>query len=201
MAATSAVEEPIDFYEGGISASDAVLTGWSALRAVLRGWGVAEREGLSTWFRNNGFAATAPGNHIAARAQEFLLGEAIAADARVALLEAVYVCYTVHVSRQMAVPATIREPPRPRVVQRRAFPSSFPDGSWEQMDDLVLSDLFLMRVPMLGSCPHYLRARLRQSFGAALEERHRAKLVGDEQAESRAWKLSGLVPLMLLHRP
>ena len=201
VAATSAVEEPIEFYEGGIIASDAVRTGWNALRAVLRGWGVTEREGLSTWLRNNGFAATVPGNHIAARAQEFIFSEAIAADARVALLEAVYVCYTVHVSRQLAVPPTIRESPRSRVVQRRTSPSSFPDGSWEQMDDLDLSDLFLMRIPMLRSCPHFLRARLRQSFGAALEERHRAKVAGDEQAESRAWKLFGLIPLMLLHRP
>ena len=145
VAATSAVEEPIEFYEGGIIASDVVRTGWNALRAVLRGWGVTEREGLSTWLWNNGFAATVPGNHIAARAQEFIFSEAIAADARVALLEAVYVCYTVHVSRQLAVPPTIRESPRPRVVQRRTSPSSFPDGSWESMDDLDLSDLFLMR--------------------------------------------------------
>ena len=106
-----------------------------------------------------------------------------------------------YVSRQLAIPPTIRESPRPRVVQRRTSPSSFPDGSWEQMDDLDLSDLFLMRIPMLRSCPHFLRARLRQSFGAALEERHRAKVAGDEQAESRAWKLFGLIPLMLLHRP
>ena len=54
---------------------------------------------------------------------------------------------------------------------------------------------------MLRSCPHLQRARLRQSFGAALEERHRAKVGGDEQAESRAWKLFSLIPLMLLHRP
>ena len=47
VAATSAVEEPIEFYEGGIIASDAVRSAWNALRAVLRGWGVTEREGLS----------------------------------------------------------------------------------------------------------------------------------------------------------
>ena len=98
------------------------------------------------------------------------------------------VCYTVYVSR-LGVPPTNRESPRLRVVQRRTSPSSFPDGSWEVMDDLDLSDLFLMRIPMLRSCPHFLRARLRQSFGAVLEERH------------RAWKLFGLIPLMLLHQP
>ena len=145
-----AVEEPIEFYEGGIIASDAVRTGWNALRAVLRCWGVTEREGFSTWLRNNGFAATVPGNHIAAKAQEFIFSEAIAADARVALLEAVYVCYTVHVSRQLAVLLTIRESPRPRVVQRRTSPSSFPDGFWEQMDDLDLRDLVLMRTTIVA---------------------------------------------------
>ena len=107
--------------------------------------------GGSLHIRNNGFAATVLGNHIAGRAQEFIFSEAIAADARVALLAAVYVCYTVHVSRQWAVPPTIRESPRPRVVQRRNFPSSFPDGSWEQMDDLDLSDLFLMCSSPSGS--------------------------------------------------
>ena len=53
-------------------------------------------------------------------------------------------------------------------------------GSWEQMDDLDLSELFLMRMPMLRSCLIFHDWRLRQSFGAALEERHRAEVAGDE---------------------
>ena len=35
----------------------------------------------------------------------------------------------------------------------------------------------------------------------ALRGRHRAQLARDLVAESRAWKLFGLVPIMLLHRP
>ena len=35
----------------------------------------------------------------------------------------------------------------------------------------------------------------------ALRERQRARLVQDSQAEERAWKLFGLVPVMLSHRP
>ena len=35
----------------------------------------------------------------------------------------------------------------------------------------------------------------------ALRERHRAQLARDPVAERRAWKLFGLVPIMLLHRP
>ena len=38
----------------------------------MRGRGSQEREDLSIWLPNNGFAGTSPGNHIAARAQEFL---------------------------------------------------------------------------------------------------------------------------------
>ena len=46
-----------------------------------------------------------------------------------------------------------------------------------------------------------MRGRLRQSFDLALRERHRAHLAGDRVAENRAWKLFGLIPRLLLHRP
>ena len=54
---------------------------------------------------------------------------------------------------------------------------------------------------MLKSCPHFLRGRLRFSFLIALRERHRAMMANDWVAEERAWKLFGLGPAMLLHRP
>ena len=103
---------------------------------------------------NNGFTGTAPGNHIAARAPEFLLGEAVAVNARVALLEAVSVCLTVHMSRQLAVESRVTEVPR-RAVQKRTPPSTFPEGSWEQLDEVDLTDFSLLRLPMLKSCPHF----------------------------------------------
>ena len=34
---------------------------------------------------------------------------------------------------------------------------------------LLAEGVFLLRLPMLKSCPHFLRSRLRESFGAALE--------------------------------
>ena len=200
VAATTPIDVPLKFYKGGISPSEAVRRGGISLRKVMRGCGIQEREDLSIWFRNNGFAATAPRNHIASRAQEFLLSEAVAIDARVALFEAVYVCITLHTSRQLAVPHHVTEVSR-RVVHRGTSPSTFPEGSWEQLDQVDLTDFFLLRLAMLKSCPHFLRARLRESFGTALAERHRAKSVGDEVGESRAWKLFGLVPAMLLHQP
>ena len=46
-----------------------------------------------------------------------------------------------------------------------------------------------------------MRGRLRHSFGVVWRERARAKRVGDDVSEGRAWKLFGLIPMMLLHRP
>ena len=59
--------------------------------------------------------------------------------------------------------------------------------------------MFLM--PMLRTCPHFLRGRLRFSFFVGLRERLRAKMLNDRVGEARAWKLFGLIPLMLLHTP
>ena len=77
----------VHFHEGFMNAQEAVRTGWRALRGVFRLWGIEEREDLTVWLRGQGFAGTRPGNHIAARAQKFILSEACRVDARVALLE------------------------------------------------------------------------------------------------------------------
>ena len=76
-----------------------------------------------------------------------------------------------------------------------------PPESWESLEGVDLADTFLQRVPMLQSCPHFLRGRLRFCFSLALRERTRARQAGDERAEIRAWKLFGLIPMMLLHKP
>ena len=59
----------------------------------------------------------------------------------------------------------------------------------------------LRRVPMLKSCPRFLRGRLRQCWNHALRERCRARQEGDFVAEVRAWKLFCLVPMMILYKP
>ena len=74
-------------------------------------------------------------------------------------------------------------------------------ATWEFLDQVDLGDIFLQRIPVLKQCPRFLRGRLRFCFFVALRERHRAQLARDPVAESRAWKLFGLVPIMLLHRP
>ena len=54
---------------------------------------------------------------------------------------------------------------------------------------------------MLKTCPFFFRGRLCQCFSVELRERHRARQAEDTFAEERAWKLFGLVPMMMLHRP
>ena len=72
--------------------------GWTALRAALRSWGVSGQDDLTQWLRDQRFAGAQPGNHIPARAQEFLFSEACRFDARVALLEAFFVRLTLHMA-------------------------------------------------------------------------------------------------------
>ena len=98
------MDEEVDFYEGRVNPADAVRVGWTALRAALRSWGVSCQDDLTQWLRDQRFAGAQPGNHIPARAQEFLFSEACRFDARVALLEAFFVRLTLHMGRQMAVP-------------------------------------------------------------------------------------------------
>ena len=69
------------------------------------------------------------------------------------------------------------------------------------MDQVDLEEEFLRRTPMLKSCLHFLRGQFRHSFSITLQERCRAKLVGDFLGEERAWNAFCLVPSMLLHKP
>ena len=177
-------------------------TGWAALRAVLRSWGIQSPEQLSQWLRSRGFPVVRPGHHISARAQEYLLHEGCTEDARVALLETVFVLITLHLGRTSGVPPPTRlNHTGSRGAVSRAISTTLPLSSWESLDEVNLEEWFLRRVPIMKKCPHFLRGRLRQCFAVALRERQRARLVQDSQAEERAWKLFGLVPVMLLHRP
>ena len=86
------------------------------------------------------------------------------------------------------------------IQQTDVRPVEISSESWEQLDPVNLDDVFLHSVPMMKSCPRFVRGRLRFCFGLALRERHRAKSAGDRDAEIRAWKLFGLISLLLLHR-
>ena len=49
-------------------------------------------------------------------------------------------------------------------------------GQFGQLDDEDLEEVFLRRTPMLRSCPHFLRGRVRHCFTVTPGERSRAKL-------------------------
>ena len=168
----------------------------------MRIWGVHDRHGLSEWLGRQGFPRTARGNHISARAQEFSIGEAVLVDARSALLEAVCVVVTLHVGRDIAG-AGGEAPEPPTDMRQRAPPvhAGMSSEGWEQLDRVNLNEIFLERVPVMKTCPRFLRGRLRFGFGVALQERLRAKIHEDVVGEASAWKLFGLVPLLLQHKP
>ena len=69
--------------------------------------------------------------------------------------------------------------------------SQFPgeQGKLTSQRSLDLSEVFLERIPMLKTCPRFLRGRLRFSFAIALRELYRAKLEGDMVGANRAWTL------------
>ena len=189
----SSVSEPIQFHGSNTAAAEAVRVGWTALRGVLRMWGVDAQLQLSNWLRNQGFAATRPGHHIPARAQERILSQACEVDARVALLEAVFVTIVLHLGRESGIPAVTRDrAPEVRRI-RQSVPATVPSESWAQLDQVNLQDWFARRCPMLKTCPYFMRGRLRQSLAVALRERSRAKDVGDVVGEERAWKVFGLI--------
>ena len=126
----------VHFHEGFMNAQEAVRTGWRALRGVFRLWSIEEREDLTVWLRGQGFADTRPGNHIAARAQEFILSEACRVDARVALLGVSYVAAVLHIGRTTGGPrgdtprATIQRPCCQAVSGSRN--GSLPASSWQE---------------------------------------------------------------------
>ena len=202
VGAAGAITEPVQFHGGEIPASEAARVGWLSLRGVMRNWRIDTPPQLSTWLRSQGFAASRPGHHIPARAQEQILSEACREDARVALLEAVHVLVTLHLGRVSGIPPVSRNVgPEVRRQARPAFPTQVPSDSWLELDSVDLKQFFTKRPPMLKRCPYFLRGRLRQCFAIALRERYRARQEQDAVAEERAWKLFGLVPAMLLHRP
>ena len=146
-----------------------------------------------------GFSRCAVGNHISARAQEDIPSCACSAHGRVALLEAVYTSIAIFAGRRMAPPGS-RAPVVGRGRPVRAIGPT-QDESWAQLDGVDAKEVFQERVPMLKTCPHFLRGRSRHCSFVALHERLARKLAGDSVGEERAWKLFALVPIMLRHRP
>ena len=87
------------FHGGQDLASESVRTGWAALRAVLRSWGIQSPEQLSEWLRSRRFLATRTPHF--GQGARILLHEGCTEDA---LLETVFVPITLHLGRTSGVP-------------------------------------------------------------------------------------------------
>ena len=124
--------------------------------------------------------------------------QACAVDARVALLEIMNVLIIEHVGRQLAVldVASVTVPMPPPPSQR---------GDHGNHMGVPPPHGFGRRFSATHSCfaavSSFSPWKIEVLFFVALRERHRAQLATDFVAESWAWKLFGLVPIMLLHRP
>ena len=115
---------------------------------------------LSNWLKNKGFAATRPGHHIPARAQERILSLACEGDARVAILETLFVSTVLHLGRLSGIPPVTRDrAPEVRRI-RQVTPSTVPSASWAQWDQVSLQDWFAKRCPTVKTCPYFMRGRL-----------------------------------------
>ena len=90
---------------------------------------------------------------------------------------------------------TVPMPPPPSQRGRSREPHGSSSTTWIWETFFCNASLFCSSVLV------FLRGRLRFCFFVALRECHRAQLATDSVVESRAWKLFGLVPIMLLHRP
>ena len=87
--------------------------------------------------------------------------------ARVALLESAFVSVALHMGRQEHVnprEMAVGDVPQPPVRgahqgSRGLLPTGgpVPSASWESLGTVNLEDVFLERVPILRSCPHFLR--------------------------------------------
>ena len=105
-----------------VSGHDAAVVGWEALSEVMRSWDIRSREDLVEWIFRQGFPRPRWGAHINARAQERILTMAVAVDARVSGLEAVYVQVALLACRRVPMPVEpiLHEAVRGTVGQRHS---------------------------------------------------------------------------------
>ena len=132
--------------------TDRPLTVLVAMHIAVR---VNSEDELSDWLGRNGFPVTQLGHHIVARAQEHILTAGCRVDARKGLLESAFVTLTLSEGRQRASGTSRRHTNERR--QSTAIPAEVPRESWEQMDQINMEEVFLRRVPMLKSVPHFMR--------------------------------------------
>ena len=145
----------------GVAGSDEILGRMGRKLICRRGCG------------GQGFPGPQPGNHISARAQEYILSEGCRSDARVALLEAVFVTTTLEMGRRNA-PASARIPSAAteRVLRASQVLLRVDHCSWASLDGVDLQDLFSQQNLHVEELPRCLQrsfaAQFQDSVGRAM---------------------------------
>ena len=156
-ACVAGIAEPVSFHGGECSATEALAVGFNVLRATMRSWGISNPEDLSEWFSRHGFPFVRPGNHLSARAQEHIFAVGCRTDARIAILEALYVLITVNRSRQdignRPGPAA-RGKGKTKFQERCAIDVA--RQHHEQMDHVNLVDSVFVAHPNVENLPSFL---------------------------------------------
>ena len=199
--------------------ADALQTGWTALRARFRAWGINTCEDFVAWAHRYGYSSVRSHEHVHASCQEFVLNKAVEEDVHVANMEisyvavAVYLSATPHLTRDLEELLSRRvqrsqQPPQPSGASSRsasgatlaaatsatrtgeASSHSPPASAWTAMAELDLEEILRQPTRTVREVPRWFRASVRQAFGVALRAR--------EHRREAAWKLLILTPRMLL---
>ena len=175
----------IHFNEGTLSTNVGVRSGWQALREALRSWGVGQEADLQGVVAGSKFPGPQPGNHISARKSCVVGGNFCDHNIGNGTSQCTSVCPNSQCGN--------------RVHRASQVPLRVDHSSWASLDRVDLEDLFSQRIPMLKSCPHFFRGRLRQfqdSVGRTMSGGTRRT-----SWQRRALGSSSAVVPMLLSRP
>ena len=174
-----------DQFQWWIGRSGRSSDDWVDVTAT-RSWGITTEQDLSAWLRRQGFPSPRPGNHMSARAQEFVLAEACRLDARVAMLEVVFVTTTLEFGRDDSSERTT-ERDSDGFCTRRGEIMTRPDNSQFGFLRQRGFGVICRASPNVEKLPPLFLTAVAQQFQGC----HRAEGEGDELAEDRAWKLHG----------
>ena len=100
IVAVGQIVEAVVLYEGKMPARDAVREGWSALRQVLRVWGIEEPNHLTTWLRGRNVS----GQPHLCKGPRVHHGRGQSRRRTSRLLEGVYVQLAIHMGRELVAP-------------------------------------------------------------------------------------------------
>ena len=199
--AAAAADQNISYGEFSLTAPEAVEEGFAALAAALSSFGIRSTADLAEWMRLRRRRAH-PDRHLGSAAVNQAFAEVLRFDARAALLSQVIREVVVQLGRCKAHP--VLQGPQPHTTQRHGrphAPTHVPEASWALLDDADLRHFFSLRIPTIRSCPASLRGRWRHALCFALSARRTAREKHCSDSELRAWRLFGLLPVLLLHKP